>query len=198
MQATYLLNLIDNSSYAVKYNTVYDELSMRLRRYVACMISTHNNSIEDTNTNLELDDDAKRQAYIPLLAGSTSRLLASLSTAPLELIRTRQASIVSNGGGDKKKIPRGMIDEFKLLIRQNGISSLYVGLAPTLWRDVPFSAIYWLFLERFKNILSDSNYGVWGGQYYTEKGMNLPPSVVGLHAFISGAGAGAIAAACTA
>ena len=65
--------------------------------------------------------------------------------------------------------------------------------------NVPFSAIYWLFLEKFKNILSDSsNYGVWGGKYYTEKGLSIPPSIVGLHAFVSGAGAGAIAAACTA
>jgi len=184
----------------VLYFTAYDELSMRLRRYHANNISAHNNNtIEDTNTkstHIELDDDAKRQAYIPLLAGSTSRLLASLSTAPLELIRTRQASI--SNGGDKTKIPRGMIDEFKLLIRTNGISSLYVGLAPTLWRDVPFSAIYWLFLERFKSKLSDSNYGVWGGRYYNEKGMSIPPSIVGLHAFVSGIGAGAIAAACTA
>jgi len=184
----------------VLYFTAYDELSMRLRRYHANDISTIaiHNTTNTKSTHIELDDNAKHQAYIPLLAGSTSRLLASLSTAPLELIRTRQASIVSNGGGDKKKISRGMIDEFKLLIRQNGISSLYVGLAPTLWRDVPFSAIYWLFLERFKSTLSDSNYGVWGGRYYTEKGMNLPPSVVALHAFVSGAGAGAIAAACTA
>jgi len=176
----------------VLYFTAYDEISMGLRRNHAT------NFADGNSTTAKIEDDAKRQAYIPLIAGSTSRLLASLATAPLELIRTRQASIVSHRIGQKPIPVPGMMEEFRMLVRTNGISSLYVGLAPTLWRDVPFSAIYWLFLERFRNALSDSDdLGVWGGQYYRNQGMNIPPSIAAVHAFVSGAAAGSIAAAFT-
>lgn len=181
----------------VLYFTAYDELSIRMRLNHATMSNMKMNNKEDTTTitcaTTILEEDAKEQAYIPLIAGSTARLIASLATAPLELIRTRQASAVSNNS-----MPVGMMDEFRLLLRQNGVSSLYVGLAPTLWRDVPFSGIYWLFLERFRNALSDSDgLGVWGGHYYSKNGLTIPPSVEAMHAFISGAVAGCIAAAFT-
>lgn len=176
----------------VFYFTAYDEISSRLRT-----LHTLNNNIahESAHHVNEIDDDdAKRQAYIPLVAGSTSRLLASLSTAPLELVRTRQASAIGNG----EKVVPGMVEEFRLLLRTNGFSSLFTGLAPTLWRDVPFSAIYWLFLENFRNGLSDSkSLGTWGGRYYKDQGIHIPPSVEVMHSFVSGAGAGAIAAFAT-
>lgn len=172
----------------VLYFTAYDEISTRLR-YNHTLNNNHNN-IESSSQHM-LDDDAKRQAYIPLIAGSTSRLLASLSTAPLELVRTRQASAIGNG----EKVVPGMMEEFRLLLRTNGFSSLFTGLAPTLWRDVPFSAIYWLFLEKFRNDLSNSNsLGTWGGRYYKDQGIQIPPSIEVMHSFVSGAGAGAIAA----
>ena len=172
----------------VLYFTAYDEISTRLR-------NNHNlnkHNIEQSTQHMnEIGDDKKRQAYIPLVAGSLSRLLASLSTAPLELVRTRQASAIGNG----EKVVPGMMEEFRFLLRSNGFSSLFTGLAPTLWRDVPFSAIYWLFLEQFRNDLStSSSLGTWGGRYYKDQGVQIPPSIEVTHSFISGAGAGAIAA----
>lgn len=174
----------------VLYFAAYDEISTRLRKFHAL------NNLEKSTAHAlyEIDDGEKRQAYIPLLAGSTARLLASLSTAPLELVRTRQASAIGNG----EKIVPGMVEEFRLILRTNGFSSLFTGLAPTLWRDVPFSAIYWLFLEKFKNDLYDStSLGTWGGRYYKDQGLEAPPSLEVMHSFVSGAGAGAIAAFCT-
>ena len=169
----------------VLYFSAYDEISTRLRK-----LHTLKNNVSTKQLN-EIEEDTKRQTYIPLVAGSTSRLLASLSTAPLELVRTRQASAIGNG----EKVVPGMVEEVRLLIRSNGISSLFTGLSPTLWRDVPFSAIYWLFLEKFRNDLSDSiRLGTWGGHYYKDQGLKIPPSVEIMHSFISGAGAGAIAA----
>ena len=175
---------------------------MLLRKNHAQSIAINNDNRDDENdaatSTTNLEDDAKRQAYIPLLAGSSARLLASLATAPLELIRTRQASVVSNTSGGKPVVVPGMMEEFRSLVRSNGISSLYVGVSPTLWRDVPFSAIYWLFLERFKNVLSDSkSFGAWGGRYYHEQGLRMPPGIEAMHAFVSGAAAGSIAAAFT-
>ncbi|KAL7470397.1 hypothetical protein ACHAXS_010621 [Conticribra weissflogii] len=176
----------------VLYFTAYDEISSRLRQ----------NHIDHLSpkilSNERCANETKKHAYIPLVAGSSARLLASLATAPLELMRTRQAGIVNSRRTTGGPSSSGMLQEIRMMLRTNGISSLYVGLGPTLWRDVPFSAIYWLCLERFKTALSESNdLGQWGGQYYHDRGSKIPPSLQGTHAFVSGAGAGAIAAAFT-
>mmetsp|Transcript_7104 Transcript_7104/g.15318 ORF Transcript_7104/g.15318 Transcript_7104/m.15318 type:complete len:442 (-) Transcript_7104:24-1349(-) len=176
----------------VLYFTAYDEISSRLRQ-------NHNNHLSSrTLSNERCENVTKKQAYIPLVAGSSARLLASLATAPLELMRTRQAGIVNNGRSTGSLSSSGTFEEIRVMLRTHGVSSLYVGLGPTLWRDVPFSAIYWLCLERFKTALSESNdLGQWGGQYHLDRGNNIPPSLQAMHAFMSGAAAGAIAAAFT-
>ena len=87
-----LVMLVPNT---VLYFMAYDEISMGLRRNHAVM-NACGNSTDENSTTTKIEDDAKRQAYIPLISGSTSRLLASLARAPLELIRTQQASIVSH------------------------------------------------------------------------------------------------------
>ena len=153
------------------------------------------------------------KTYTPLIAGSSARLLASFATAPLELIRTRQASVVGRTGK-----AAGMMDEFRLLVRsKSGFRSLFSGIGPTLWRDVPFSAIYWFvtiracchsttflltfghryFVERFRADLSKLDMGACGSRYYQDRGLQVPPSVVALQSFVSGASAGSIAAAFT-
>jgi len=89
---------------------------------------------------------------IPAVAGASARFVASLSTAPLELLRTQQSaragSLVdsrSGGGGG------GMISEFRTMIRTDGFPSLFRGAWPTLMRDVPFSAIYWVCIESMRD-----------------------------------------------
>ncbi|KAL3935364.1 MAG: hypothetical protein SGBAC_009108 [Bacillariaceae sp.] len=76
--------------------------------------------------------------WTPAVAGAAARFLASLSTAPLELVRTIQAS---------KPESNGMLSEFQMIVRQEGVGGLYRGLAPSLLRDVPFSSIYWMSIE---------------------------------------------------
>ena len=88
--------------------------------------------------------------------------------APLELVRTQLQAQVSSaapadaagggvraGGGDAAATVR-MIREH---VQQRGWRYLWNGLGPTLWRDVPFSAIYWYGYEALK----ERAYRQWGG-----------------------------------
>jgi solute carrier family 25 protein 39/40 len=189
----------------VLYFTAYDELSTRMRDWhyhQQQQKQQHPQYHQSTYTVSAIA--AATTAAIPLIAGSTARLVASLATAPLELVRTRQAGWNNNNTIQQNQRRRGMVEELLYLSKSNGIRSLYSGLAPTLWRDVPFSAIYWLCLERIRDTLSSSHentrfLGKWGGYYYKiERQLeDIPPIVDAAHSFVSGAIAGSIAAAFT-
>lgn len=182
----------------VLYFTAYDELSMRMRVWN----NNDHNHQQYQSTTATVTATVVTQTAIPLIAGSTARLVASLATAPLELVRTRQAGWNNKIQHNQRR--RGMVEELLYISRSNGILSLYSGLAPTLWRDVPFSAIYWLCLEQIRDTLSSSNentrfLGKWGGYYYKfERNLDdIPPIVHAAHSFVSGAISGSIAAAFT-
>eukprot|EP00566_Odontella_aurita_P000643 CAMPEP_0113597970 /NCGR_PEP_ID=MMETSP0015_2-20120614/41309_1 /TAXON_ID=2838 /ORGANISM="Odontella" /LENGTH=546 /DNA_ID=CAMNT_0000505899 /DNA_START=50 /DNA_END=1690 /DNA_ORIENTATION=+ /assembly_acc=CAM_ASM_000160 len=156
---------------------------------------------ENGNVRRRRDHRSNGGAYddylIPLIGGSSARFLASAVTSPLELLRTRQASLVgsgaANGGGGG-----GIVTELRRVVRnEGGVPALFRGMAPTLWRDVPFSAVYWMFLERFKSALAHSDLPMAGGARYTEVGLPMPPALQAGQAFLSGAAAGMIAASCT-
>jgi len=154
----------------ILYFSAYEEISNRLRKKFA------NNEIWENTA-------------VPLISGSIARIIATTSTAPLELIRTRQAvpskSKVSYPEG---KNSLSLKQEFSILIKNQGISSLFRGLAPTLLRDAPFSALYWLCLEKFRRILYYEN-GV--------KKSNISHLNLLFYNFISGAAAGMISATVT-
>lgn len=78
------------------------------------------------------------EAIVPLLAGTTARVLAASVTSPIELIRTRMQGNPN---------ARGIFPTFHHAIRSGGYQSLLNGLVATLARDVPFSAIYWTSYE---------------------------------------------------
>jgi len=158
----------------VLYFTSYDEIVHRLRK---------RGGTSDIFWNT---------IAVPLLGGASARALASLVTSPLELIRTRQASLMGNNNNIQ---PNSWLKELKDLIRTGGVKSLYRGVVPTLWRDVPFSAIYWLGVEQFRSRLQKSP--LVGGHHYLDRGELIPPWLEASHAFMSGAAAGMIAAAMT-
>jgi len=87
----------------------------------------------------------------PLIAGMSARTLAVAAISPLELFRTRlQAYHPTENASTFRSVSKGIGS----LVREQGLRSLWRGLELTLWRDVPFSGIYWTgyeFLrEKFK------------------------------------------------
>lgn len=77
-----------------------------------------------------------------ILAGTVSRSIVVVIGSPLELIRT---SIQATKG------PSSILTMWKRNIESAGLKGLFRGLSPTLIRDAPFSAIYWILYERCKS-----------------------------------------------
>ena len=158
---------------AVLYYTTYDEISTTLRRL-----------------RTQQQHDRSNPYLEAFVSGSLARLLASTATAPLELIRTRQAALVGSMSSlEASKSSHGLQREstwqqLRGLTKHRGIGGLYQGLVPTLWRDVPFSAIYWMFLESFKRHL------------WPEDDRPSPVEEAG-RSFVNGALAGLVAAGAT-
>ncbi|RCI03143.1 hypothetical protein CU098_003456 [Rhizopus stolonifer] len=85
--------------------------------------------------------------YSPLVAGAFARTIAITMISPIELFRTRlQATTGVHDFGY-------VLDGVKKMVAQGGLKALWRGLPPTLWRDVPFSAIYWMGYEECKRHL---------------------------------------------
>jgi len=78
--------------------------------------------------------------FAPGISGGLARIVSVSIIAPLELIRTKQA--VSN---------KSAIDIYNNIIKVNGINGFYIGWGSTISRDVPYSAMYWLFFEMFRS-----------------------------------------------
>ena len=100
---------------------------------------------EEIVWRLREQSNSPAQFWIPLTAGGSARLLASSFTAPFEYLRTRQASMIG-----QNQPAASMWKELRIIVKSKGIGALYRGLGPTLYRDVPFSAIYWLSLETLR------------------------------------------------
>ncbi|GAC96788.1 hypothetical protein PHSY_004372 [Pseudozyma hubeiensis SY62] len=98
--------------------------------------------------------------YASLLAGALARGISATLVTPLELIRTRlQAS--SRSQASLSSILRGLWVEMRTTSLRTGGGPLILwrGLTPTLWRDVPFSAIYFAGYEASKRSLTGGGLG---------------------------------------
>lgn len=101
----------------------------------------------------------------PLFCGGLARIIAATTVAPIELIKTKFQSIPRSTRtiGSTKMFQELLLDT-KMEIARNGVmKTLFKGLTITLWRDVPFSAIYWGSYEYCKRKLwvqsrNQSNY----------------------------------------
>ncbi|MCJ1360664.1 MAG: hypothetical protein MMC33_010673 [Icmadophila ericetorum] len=89
--------------------------------------------------------------YVPLIAGSIARVAAASVISPIEMFRTRMQATSHRGSGVFRQTLVGLQD----MVKSQGYTSLWRGLTLTMWRDVPFSGIYWWGYEATRNSLTD-------------------------------------------
>ncbi|KJZ71594.1 hypothetical protein HIM_08988 [Hirsutella minnesotensis 3608] len=88
----------------------------------------------------------------PLTAGSIARVLAATAVGPIELVRTRmQAASGTTTSNHLVETFKGVRE----MVGVHGYTSLWRGLSLTLWRDVPFSGLYWWGYESIRARLTD-------------------------------------------
>ena len=102
----------------------------------------------------ELEDHSKLGYSTPFVAGASARAIAVAATSPIDLFRTNVQS-------HSREI--GATQLFRQIIKSGRWSTFWVGIRPTLWRDVPFSGIYWMCYEALRREitrtrLTKSNY----------------------------------------
>ena len=90
-------------------------------------------------------------AYAPLIAGSIARVSAAIAVSPIEMFRTRMQAATSGGTSVFTETFVGL----RKMVQAQGYTSLWRGLTLTMWRDVPFSGIYWWGYEAMRNRLAD-------------------------------------------
>ena len=87
------------------------------------------------------------QKWSPLYAGVVARITAATLISPIELVRTRVQS--------RRDLSLGrVLVSTRELVGAEGVRALYRGLTPTLWRDVPFSGVYWFGYDMLKRTFS--------------------------------------------
>ncbi|VDN09909.1 unnamed protein product, partial [Dibothriocephalus latus] len=74
--------------------------------------------------------------FVPAVVGALSRTVVVFAISPLELLRTKLQS--------QKMSFTNICDVLQSTINSSSFRSLWIGMGPTFFRDVPYSAIFWL------------------------------------------------------
>lgn len=127
--------------------------------------------------------------YAPFTAGAVARIVAALAVNPIEILRTRMQATSTKEKGVLRATMGGLRD----MVANEGYHTLWRGLTLTLWRDVPFSALYWWGYEYGRKQLNHAR-----GQTTSLSGTSpdgeLSHTALLTDSFIAGASSGAIAA----
>lgn len=89
-------------------------------------------------------------AATPLISGVLARTLITSLVSPLELLRTNLQSTPPSPENPHTLL--SVVSDIRSLVRSQGVFSLWRGLGPSLWRDVPFSGLYWAGYETCKSM----------------------------------------------
>jgi len=136
--------------------------------------------------------------YAPLVSGSIARIAAAIAVSPIEMFRTRMQA--AHGG--TTGVFRDTLLGLHRMTQTQGYTSLWRGLTLTMWRDVPFSGIYWWGYETLRHSLTDVREAAHGNALsagHSTTGGGLAPAqethtTTFVDSFLSGAGSGAVAA----
>lgn len=135
--------------------------------------------------------------YTPLVSGSAARVAAAVVVSPIEMFRTRLQATHGNSSG----IFRSTLHGLHQMTQTHGYSSLWRGLTLTMWRDVPFSGLYWWGYEATRNALTDARERAHGTVLDSNRSMTRRRSQsrdkstnTFLDSFVAGASSGAVAA----
>ncbi len=93
---------------------------------------------------------ASYQHLSSLVAGSFAGLCATISTYPLDLLRTRFAA------QQQHKVYRSLLHAATHIVEREGIGGLYTGMTPTLIGIVPLMAIQFGSYEAFKQAIRNA------------------------------------------
>ncbi|KAK4497261.1 hypothetical protein PRZ48_011711 [Zasmidium cellare] len=126
--------------------------------------------------------------YAPLVAGSAARIMSAVAVGPIEILRTRMQAVHSS----EKGVLRSTMVGLKDMVASQGYLSLWRGLSLTLWRDVPFSALYWWGYEFGRKEIDTIR--ARAGPLPGEPKKEHSTRTLLIDSFIAGASSGAIAA----
>ncbi|PWY93167.1 membrane transporter [Aspergillus sclerotioniger CBS 115572] len=135
-------------------------------------------------------------AYAPLIAGSVARTAAASVISPIEMFRTRLQATPGTGAGHFK----ATLEDLHQMAQTNGYSSLWRGLTLTMWRDVPFSGLYWWCYEEVKKYLIENRKAAYlhslphGVSSASQRQLHDLDTPTFLDSFIAGASSGSLAA----
>jgi solute carrier family 25 carnitine/acylcarnitine transporter 20/29 len=115
-------------------------------------------------------------------AGAIGGLASTFVTCPVDVVKNKMQvmglghgySATSSGAeGAKKKKSLTTFDVFKLTLRTGGIRGIYLGMVPTLYRDIPGYGVYFFVYEGLKRKLgiTGSEHEALGGS--THEGANI-------------------------
>jgi solute carrier family 25 folate transporter 32 len=117
------------------------------------MIKVH---LENANLRVkETRHDRQLNSFDILIASSTAKMVASVVTYPHEVVRTRMQTDTHRSSSSstgmkvsaKKAKYGGIIQSSKTILREEGFSGFYKGLATNLIRTVPAAAVSLLLYE---------------------------------------------------
>ena len=101
---------------------------------------------EQIKAKLQTGASGHDRSWAPLVSGASARSLTTIFTSPLELVRMRLMA-------ERGKQSSGPFAVIRAAVRESGWISLWKGIGPSLYRDVPFSAIYWMLAETLRGRL---------------------------------------------
>lgn len=134
----------------------------------------------------------EREWLAPVLAGSSARTIATTLISPLELVRTIMMAERSTAGSAGNSGLISVVRRVGAEIAFTGPKLLFRGLVPSLWKDVPFSAVYWLGYEQLRARLLARHQ--WSGK---ARGQDPDLKVLFQTSFVAGACSGTFAALLT-